>query len=481
MKRIFILILFFLTLGNVLFAKEPSSGVILSEIMWGRDKDGEEWIELKNIKEGSINLSGWSIDNAGRDGKTIDIESGVIPSKGRFLICAKESKKDFCDIYTSISLANNYQSNGRLVLRNKNEIMDLMPIPKDNNWPAGKSEGVSMKRVFLDGEDPKSWQDNDPPGPEGSGILLSANAGSSIISLVGKEIIFNASKSTGNINNFVWNFGDGTVAEGEKVAHRYDFPGKYIVSLIVSNGRNQEKDTISVTIYPDTIFISEFSPREEWIEIVNESNYIQNISGWGISNKKDKIVFKFPENSFIAANSFILLPSNLVSSAILKNGGSLFLFYPLEDVRQQINYNGYDGSIARKGSEYFYTDTKTPGTENIISGDSNDDIFGESVETFSSRVVSPTSFEDDKKPTKESNIDKKGISQQVENVKFPSENGKITVKDFLAEVKNTKGNMFTAVASVTLFSGIFGLGLVKLRRRLKTKPLSNKIQVEIED
>lgn len=485
-KRIFILafvsILLSLLSDNFLFAKEKYPDVILNEIMWGKDKDEEEWVELKNMTGSAINLSGWRIDNSGSSGKTVEIERGLIPAGGYFLICDNNSKKDYCDFYVSISLTNDYQKNGQLVLENKSGVIDKTPPAVNSKWPAGDNNNVSMQRSSEDGRLTSSWVDYDPPAPKGSGILLSANAGSSIISLTGKEINFNGSKSTGNIKDFFWNFGDGTTAEGKEISHSYDFSGQYIVSLTVSNGRKEEEDNIFVTIYSDSLFISEFSPKKEWIEIVNESDQIQNISDWSISNKRDKAVFKFEKGSFIAPNSFILLQSSLVGSAILKNGGSLFFFYPSGDVRQQINYGDYEGSIARKNSDYFYTDAQTPGTENVISGDSGDIFPQKSTGGLSSGVAtSDVSGEKDGDLTTEG-VDKAGIISEAKEAKLPAEEGKLTAKNLLSEVKNTKGKMLGAAGAVTLFSGTFGLGLVRLRRKLKKSILpTEKIQVEIEE
>jgi PKD repeat protein len=66
-----------------------------------------------------------------------------------------------------------------------------------------------------------------------------ANAGvAEIAAEVGKEIQFDGSASKdedGTITAFKWDFGDGEVGEGEKVAHAYAKAGEYIVTLTVTD------------------------------------------------------------------------------------------------------------------------------------------------------------------------------------------------------------------------------------------------------
>jgi PKD repeat protein len=55
-------------------------------------------------------------------------------------------------------------------------------------------------------------------------------------------------KSTGNIGQYYWNFGDGTTSAIMNVTHTYDKPGYYLVSLAVKNTSNECTDYSSVLI-----------------------------------------------------------------------------------------------------------------------------------------------------------------------------------------------------------------------------------------
>lgn len=68
---------------------------------------------------------------------------------------------------------------------------------------------------------------------------------------VGKKVTFDASKSTdddGDPLSFRWEFGDKEFGNGSIVYHRYDKPGKYIVTLYVSDGYFEQKIEMEIEV-----------------------------------------------------------------------------------------------------------------------------------------------------------------------------------------------------------------------------------------
>jgi len=63
----------------------------------------------------------------------------------------------------------------------------------------------------------------------------------------GDEVVFNASKSAGEIIDYIWNFGDGKSGRGMVVTHIYTDPGDYEVSLTVFD-KDGLSDTITKTV-----------------------------------------------------------------------------------------------------------------------------------------------------------------------------------------------------------------------------------------
>jgi hypothetical protein len=87
----------------------------------------------------------------------------------------------------------------------------------------------------------------------GAGVNLKpeANAGGPYEGFVGKEIIFDGSKSSdpnGDPLDFYWDFGDGNLGSGEKVSHIYQNPGQYSITLTVSDGMATSTATTTVKI-----------------------------------------------------------------------------------------------------------------------------------------------------------------------------------------------------------------------------------------
>ena len=63
------------------------------------------------------------------------------------------------------------------------------------------------------------------------------------------EVTFDASKSTGEIVSWEWDFGDGGMTEGETVDHTFTAPGDYTVILTVtddSGGQAVTSRTVTV-------------------------------------------------------------------------------------------------------------------------------------------------------------------------------------------------------------------------------------------
>ena len=82
-----------------------------------------------------------------------------------------------------------------------------------------------------------------------------AIAGNDKSANVNEKIIFDGSKSydpNGKIKKYLWNFGDGSTAEGINTTHSFTTPGKYRVLLTVYDetnlSNNYSTDTIQVTI-----------------------------------------------------------------------------------------------------------------------------------------------------------------------------------------------------------------------------------------
>ncbi len=69
---------------------------------------------------------------------------------------------------------------------------------------------------------------------------------------------FDGSESTGNIENYTWDFDDGNIFYGIEGSHSYELPGKYLVTLtVISTSGNTASNQTEITVNFDGFVISD--------------------------------------------------------------------------------------------------------------------------------------------------------------------------------------------------------------------------------
>jgi len=149
--------------------------VVINEVNWyGSGADtGDEWIEIYNRSGGTLQLSEWTIDNAGgaANGGVIRIDNGTELADGDYLLLAAKLGADQPGDRTSLTGVDNVQlqpislanTGEELVLHDPDgTIVDSTPVAP---WPAGNNlRDFSMERRddatgggYGDGSLPGSW------------------------------------------------------------------------------------------------------------------------------------------------------------------------------------------------------------------------------------------------------------------------------------------------------------------------------------
>ena len=139
--------------------------VVINEIMWAGSFNGDdEWIELRNVTNEPIVITGWKIDGAGSGLAALTIPTATIPASGFYLIShfAEFSPSSILNIApdftsTSISLSNMGE---QLVLRNtSNTVVDTANTTP--GWLSGTSsiprKSMERNNVVADGTLGSSW------------------------------------------------------------------------------------------------------------------------------------------------------------------------------------------------------------------------------------------------------------------------------------------------------------------------------------
>ncbi|MFZ5559328.1 MAG: lamin tail domain-containing protein [Patescibacteria group bacterium] len=396
LTTIFVVVLFFIP-------RIVSGAVVINEIMYdleGSDTD-REWVEVFNNSDTAVDLTDWKLWEGGTNHKLTAFRGGAVLSPNAYAVIADKPDKFLIDnpsysgiIFDSTFSLSNEGEN--LILKDKNLItIDEVLYssswgakgngrslqrkdPAETNWGSGVPTPGALNNISPEEAGEETKKPETPTIPMGNNPPI-AEAGDNIIAFINQEIKFDGTKSSDPDNDelaYSWNMGDGKLVEKPGFAYKYNYPGTYLVTLMVYDGFYYVSDTITVKIQTGQITINEFLPNpsgkdeeEEWIEIYNDSDSIVDISGWQL----DDIVsgsqpFVFSENTLIAPKSYIVFSRQITGIALNNDKDSVRLLLPEGVVFQEINYEKPPlGKSSARTPEGFVWSEPTPGLANIIS------------------------------------------------------------------------------------------------------------------
>lgn len=415
----------------------------------------DEWIELYNNTDTAVDLALWGIYEGGESVLTEELTGVIAPHSFYLIertddaTVADIPASQMPSPWGGSGLANGGE---HLVLKNAAGIV-VDEINAAGGWFAGSASPnyFSMERIdFLAGGDnPTNWRSNDgvtrngtdaagnpingtplaanSAGASGSGGEQSggdqggdetsggaggdiavagpeqpaainkppiASAGENKLAVAGEKIIFDARASSdpdGDSLSFLWNFGDGATSSSADTFHTYNFPGEYLATLEVSDGKDKTMEQISSYIYPRGIIISEFLPdpegkdeEGEWIEIFNGSEFVADLAGWQLDDETDggSKPFTFPKSFFVLPGQYLVISRQTSKISLNNSGGEeVRLILPRGVEVDRIVYEktkeGY--AAVRSGEEVFWSRISTPGFANLILGDRGEIIGGEAI------------------------------------------------------------------------------------------------------
>lgn len=426
----FLFFCFFIFHGNAL---ADNTDIIINEIQLLPTE--ERFIELYNPTSAQINLTNYYIQRKTQNGSDFTslvsktyFENKIIGAYGYFLI-SRGSLNNADIILSSLTLT---ESNTIQLKKSDAEIVDKVgwgsandcqeqcaPNPTDGQsiqlassgvWvaatPTPKTLNITDSQNTIQQTDQQttdtsqqatqttSTQSNDQqstisnPLNSNHYILnsIQADAGENIIALLGQEITFDASKSQG-ASIYEWNLGDGSTAKDKIAKHKYGFPGKYIITLTISNGESESQDQITASIYPSGVYISEFLPSpagsddNEWIEIYNSNDFPVDMSEWKLDDepasakatagKENKFII--PQNTFIAAKNYLVFPRSATKIALNNDKDSVRFYYPegiaIDEIKYEKSKENYSAARKQDGG-FVWTKNITPGAPNIFLSES---------------------------------------------------------------------------------------------------------------
>ncbi|MEN9614479.1 MAG: hypothetical protein RLZZ347_786 [Candidatus Parcubacteria bacterium] len=336
--------------------------VVISEIMYdvsGTDT-GREWIELQNTGSSAVDLASWKLVEASTNHSMTQSQGATILSPGSFIIVADDPIKFKTDwpnfagaiLNSTFSLANEGET---LTLKNGNVVVDQVSYTSSMG---AMGDGKSLARVnggFVSAT-PTPGSANrvstlaspvvatsgsadtsattSSTGSSNTSAKIYVDAGQDTSGVVGASILFSGKayglKKEPLINaRLIWNFGDGSTAEGVSVLHTYGLPGTYTVFLDVASGVYSATDKLVVTVVPATLNITRvLSGSAGYVTIANGSDVDLDISRWYL--RDGSAMFLLPAHTIVSAHGALTIPNSV--SALFVTNTQAELLYPNGEV-----------------------------------------------------------------------------------------------------------------------------------------------------
>src|SRR3989338_1293663 len=333
------------------------ASVYISEIMYdveGSD-DKKEWVEIYNDTVGEINLKDWRFydgsnhilneppANGGRGSLVLPAYSYAILSSDATTTVANYPAYSGAVIDTVMSLGNTSET--LKIIDASGAILDTVSY---NSSIGANGDGNSLQKIngvwsaksptfgyanassvqssissFQESQSSfvsissSSVSENIASGSVAYNYKneqISAKAGEDKTAVAGADIVLEGNalgfkKEPLENARYLWIPGDGSSKEGKNIRHIYKYPGNYIAVLIVSSGdiSTSASDRINIKVIPNELRIIE--TKNEFIKLKNKSGVILDVSGWFL--KAGGAIFKFPDYSLVAANSELMISSDV--------------------------------------------------------------------------------------------------------------------------------------------------------------------------
>jgi PKD repeat protein len=416
---------------GVALADGPS--VVINELMWMGSSlsSADEWLELRNLTEQSIDLAGWSLTkrSSGADVPMVQLPIGTVLPAGGFLVVSNYASTSTSSalavvpdiISTDVALSNTglriqlLDASGQVV----DAADDGIGNPMLGNFDSSKKIFASMERNVIvgDGSFASSWHtatrsvgwksgvsELGTPGSMNSNGAPVAHAGPDVSGVAGVPVNVDGSESADPEMQplaFFWEFGDGATSTESAPSHIYTAAGAYTATLTVNDGADRASDTVSITIRSapaaspaltntpsaDTLpasdigttscfglQLSELYPNQpgvdngEFIELVNSSDEDIVTGSCKVYTSATKS-YLIPPNTTVSRGGFLLLAKEQ-AHITLNNGGMTIRLIDTngDELDRTVYSTAAEGATwSRFGSTWSWTTQQTPNAKNVVA------------------------------------------------------------------------------------------------------------------
>lgn len=355
----------------------------------------DEFIELYNNGEQSVNLTGWRLEIGDHQYIYQFPDSARLGPK-TYLIIRAPGNFELANTGSTIKLFQPLRSSAY-------QSVSYKESQEGQAWDLWQEQNLLSK----------TWKWTYLATPQQSNIFVSPPLAvfSAPHNLTARETaLFDASDTdeAGISSTYLWNFGDGTESSLSSPEHTYSRSGNYTVVLTVKNqygsstvskkiivsesenavdradSDSAEEELLSVALQATTksnlqssfkLLINEILPNpegsdagQEWVEIINSDTEPINLKGWSISNKSEAGK-EIDGDITLEPGEFFVFDAALLPPSL---GNSQDTVRLLDDEKRETSSISYtkapDGKAyaAVKGS-WQWTSSPTPGEANIAS------------------------------------------------------------------------------------------------------------------
>ncbi len=360
--------------------------LIINEIAWmgNEENPNKEWIELKNIFNFQIDISGYQLIDKNEQIKVI-IPPNTLLNPGQFYLLERNDDDSVPKVKA------NFVYKG--ALSNKDEALRLFDqdcnlldeVFADPDWPAGDNK---TKKTMERGGDLKWYDSLEPLGtPQKENSILLKKEENKLKAETKQEVSTSSFEISSNLflQNISQNLSQTSTQSLTTSTFSYSQTFKFIECSFETNKKpNYQKLIINEVAWMG----QEQNPNAEWIELKNLTNSVLDLNGYQLIDRDEQIKIIFDQKDKIPPKGFYLLErtrdetvpnisaDKIYTGALSNNDEGLRLFDNecnlVDEVLANPNWPGGDNltkrTMERKDDLNWQTSEKVGGTPKAPNG-----------------------------------------------------------------------------------------------------------------
>ena len=358
MRRVSLYRIFFLLCGAVVIlfpvsVQGESSSIIIQEVQIAGDSTDDEFIELYNSSDTSIDISNWQLRRKTESGSVSSIKvfakDTLVPPYSYYLWA--NSKGAFSNIADATTSSSALANNNSIALYTKSGADGL--LIDSLSWGKGGlfretdlPQITPLKNESLIRDTPGSWIIRKPSNPENS----HSNPSPPTPILIPDP-----------------NPEPPQVLPAPSPAPN-PLPPVIVVPTPAPLPASPVVIPLNTTVSINEILPNPLPPDEEFVELSNQGNEPVDMAGWTLHDASKNGQYTFPQRSILHKKDFMVIRKSLFRFALNNSNETLILRDSQERVVYTLHYpRSIAGVSLNQASPNFRGGTPTPGQANLLN------------------------------------------------------------------------------------------------------------------